>query len=158
MNGALRSILSRTQRVEIDVAGVAQGLRIAEFAGCRIGKVADMAAAIDKRAPFGESGARSLHAGSALTASGARPRRRICVIGNSSVGAVRIALGDRGAPGAYEFAFFASDGPKFDRVVLDGDCVAGFEVNSGGDRDLRGYDAFVLQGRLPTACAALAFG
>ena len=79
------------------------------------------------------------------------------MIGNSSVGAVRMALGDRGAPGAYEFAFFASEGPKFDRVVLDGDFVAGFEVDSGGNRDLRGYDAFVLQGRLPTACAALAF-
>jgi hypothetical protein len=79
------------------------------------------------------------------------------VIGNSSVGAVRIALGDRGEPAAYEFAFFASGGSKFDRVVLDGDCLAGFEVDSGGDRDLRGYDAFVLQGRLPTACGALAF-
>ena len=79
------------------------------------------------------------------------------MIGNSSIGAVRIALGDRGAPRAYDFAFFASGGPKFDRVALDGDRVAGYEVDSGGDPDLRGYEAFVLQGRLPTAYEALAF-
>lgn len=68
-----------------------------------------------------------------------------------------MALGDRGAPDGYAFAFFASGGPKFDSIALDGDRLTGFEVDSGGDRDMRGYDAFVLQGRLPTAYEALAF-
>lgn len=95
--------------------------------------------------------------GSILTASRESLPRRVCVIGNSSIGAVRMALGDRGAPGAYEFAFFASGGPKFDAIALDGDRLTGFEVDSGGERDLRCYDAFVLQGRLPTAYEALAF-
>jgi hypothetical protein len=36
MNGALRSILSRAQRVKIDIAGLAQDLRVAEFPGRRI--------------------------------------------------------------------------------------------------------------------------
>lgn len=113
--------------------------------------------AIDKRVPFGESGGRSLYEGSVLTALRERPPRRICVIGNSSIGAVRMALGDRGAPGVYDFAFFASGGPKFDSIGLDDDRLTGCEVDSGGDRDLRGYDAFVLQGRLPTSYEALVF-
>ena len=83
--------------------------------------------------------------------------RRICVIGNSSVGAVRMALGDRPAPSGYEFAFFASGGPKFETIGIADDLLVGAEVDSGGDRRLSTYDGFVLHGRLPAAFEALEF-
>jgi hypothetical protein len=95
--------------------------------------------------------------GSILPASAERRPRRICVIGNSSVGAVRMALGDRGEAGEYGFAFFASGGSNFERISIDGDFIAGFQVDSGGERDLKLYDAFVMHGQLPAPHNAYAF-
>lgn len=83
--------------------------------------------------------------------------RRICVIGNSSVGAVRAALNNRPAPERYAFSFFASAGVNFDKIDLSDDLLVGADVDSGGDRDLSGYDAFVLHGRLPPSAEAMAF-
>jgi hypothetical protein len=82
--------------------------------------------------------------------------RRICVIGNSSVGAVRVALGDR-PPEGYVFSFFANGGPHFDRIGFSGDLVVGADAVSNGDPDLRTYDAFALHGRMPAAFEALRF-
>lgn len=84
-------------------------------------------------------------------------QRRICVIGNSSVGAVRLALADRSAPSGYDFSFFASGGPKFDSIGFAEDELIGAEVHNGGDRNLRTYDGFVLHGRFPTSYETLAF-
>jgi hypothetical protein len=83
--------------------------------------------------------------------------RRICVIGNSSVGAVRAALADRGAAERYDLSFFASGGDKYDKIRLDGDRLAGAEIDSGGDSILAGYDAFALHGRFPAGFEALIF-
>ncbi len=84
-------------------------------------------------------------------------QRRICVIGNSSVGAVRMALADRRAPSGYDFSFFASGGPKFESIGFVDDELVGAEVHTGGDRDLKTYDGFVLHGRFPTSYEALDF-
>src|SRR5947209_479874 len=68
-----------------------------------------------------------------------------------------MALGDRGQSAAYDFAFFASGGSHFERIHIEGDVIAGFQVDSGGERDLRGYDAFVMHGQLPAPHNAYAF-
>jgi hypothetical protein len=83
--------------------------------------------------------------------------RRICIIGNSSIGAVRLALNDRSSLDRYIFSFFGSGGPKFDAMEISGDHLVGAEVESGGDRDLSAYDGFVLHGRFPAAFEALDF-
>ena len=60
-----------------------------------------------------------------MSASREASPRRICVIGNSSVGAVRMALADRQAPSPYDFSFFASGGPKFESVGFVEDDLVG---------------------------------
>jgi hypothetical protein len=83
--------------------------------------------------------------------------RRICVIGNSSVGAVRAALNGRPAPDRYALSFFAGGGAKYDNIGLSGDLLVGAEVDSGGDPNLAAYDAFVLHGRLPASPETMEF-
>jgi hypothetical protein len=83
--------------------------------------------------------------------------RRICVIGNSSVGAVRVALSRRPPLERYDFSFFASAGAKYENVGLAGDLLVGAEADSGGDRDLSTYDAFVMHGRIPATWEAAEF-
>jgi hypothetical protein len=68
-----------------------------------------------------------------------------------------MALADRQAPSPYDFSFFASGGPKFESVGFVDDELVGAEVNSGGDRNLRTYDGFVLHGRFPTSYETLDF-
>ncbi len=75
--------------------------------------------------------------------------RRICVIGNSSVGAVRVALAGRAPHPSYDFSFFAGGGDKYNKIGLSGDRLVGAEVDSGGDADLTRYDGFVVHGRFP---------
>ncbi len=84
-------------------------------------------------------------------------QRRICVIGNSSVGAVRVALSGRAPPESYDFSFFASGGDKYDKISLRGDRLVGAEVDSGGDPELASYDGFVVHGRFPAGFEARLF-
>ena len=76
--------------------------------------------------------------------------RRVCIIGNSSVGAVRLALADR-ATDSYEFGFFASGGSNFDDLTIADDLIVGAQVENAQERALSKYDAFIIHGRFPPA-------
>lgn len=84
------------------------------------------------------------------------PVRRVCVIGNSYVGAMyRAYTAQLVAMAGFEFSFFASAGAGYYQVgFADGDIV-NTPITSGGSPRLADYDRFVLYGDAPTPRSAL---
>lgn len=78
---------------------------------------------------------------------------RVCVIGNSMVGAVLKAYRDR-SPSNYSFHFFAHPGLEYEHIRFDGTTIVNVPFSSSTDFDMAHYDAFVVYGDLPTPLQA----
>jgi hypothetical protein len=82
-------------------------------------------------------------------------RRRVCIIGNSSVGAVYRAYAEGlVACPHHHLAFFARGGQSFDAIGLQGAMLTGFQVTSGDSADLRDYAEVVITADMQTPLQA----
>ena len=78
-----------------------------------------------------------------------RPVRRVCVIGNSFVGALRRAYADRQLTEGFEFSFFANGGDSFRRLTFEGPRLTGYFKHFGASPDMRDYDYFLVYADAP---------
>jgi len=88
-------------------------------------------------------------AAEALADSGA-PAWRVCLIGNSFLGAVRRAYESLPNRDKYIFSFFANAGSDFDKLSIIDHKIVNAPHHSGGSNDVRDHDCFVIYGDAPT--------
>jgi hypothetical protein len=84
-----------------------------------------------------------------MTARGAS-HCRICLIGNSYLGAVRRAYESLPNRDKYTISFFAGAGSAFDKLGITENTIVNASHHSGGSDDVREYDCFVIYGDAPT--------
>ncbi len=89
------------------------------------------------------------HAAEALADSSASVLR-VCLIGNSFLGAVRRAYESLPNRDKYIFDFFANAGSDFDKLTIIDHKIVNAPHHSGGSDDVRDYDCFVIYGDAPT--------
>jgi hypothetical protein len=82
---------------------------------------------------------------------------RVCIIGNSLVGAVLRAYQDRFPVDGYAFSFFAHPGHEYETVGFDGTMIVNVPFSNGGSFDMADYDEFVVYGDLPTPSQAVQY-
>ena len=77
------------------------------------------------------------------------PRPRVCVIGNSYVGALYRAFEDPALTAGFDFRFFASPMEQFVDVRFENGEIVGTRVDNGGPRALSDHDIFVIYAQAP---------